>query len=378
MKFSKLVLSSLTLSLLAVSASNAQVPHNTLSGEEAASGYQLLFNGTDFTGWRSWNSLSVPNSWKIVPDSTGATTKVIENTTGTVLDIVTADSSYQNFDYKIEILVPSAGNSGMFIRYNFYNRASWGGNSGPEMQIAATNNSDGTNTLHRMGTCYDMFPLQSSALNWDKIGQGGLNYGVYQQMRIIAFNGRVAHYGNGIKLLEYDMTSTAYNTAYNASKYKTYPTFRTIHPGGIMLRHHSETGIRFRNIKIKRLTTSPWAEGSVYLANPADSNSGLKSALTQNENLFPTAIGQAARTDAKILNARLMQNGSNYSLMLDRTGEYQVRIDDLRGKSFFKASIRGNQINLPSSAFKGEMRVLRVLSADGSTIAYQQMVSPVR
>jgi len=361
-------------------AANAQTPHNTLSAEEAASGYQLLFNGTDFTGWRSWNSMSIPNSWRVLPDSLNPSTNVIQNGTGTVLDIVTADSTFQSFDYKVEVLVPSGGNSGMFIRYNFYNKAYWGGNSGPEMQIAAIDNSDGNSDLHRMGTCYDLFPIQSNALNWDKINSTGKNFGVYQKMRIIAYNNRVAHYGNGIKLLEYDMNSAAYNTAYNASKYKTYPTFRTVHPGGIMLQHHTEIGIRFRDIRIKKLETSPWAQGSVYLKNPADSTSGLKDSLPFDASVFPTGIvTQGASASKNLISGRLLTDGANYSLLLDRAGDYQVRVDDLRGKNRFKASIRnGDRVTIPGSAFSNETLVVRVYTASGSVQAFSRMVAPIR
>src|SRR5690606_28729581 len=138
---------------------------------------------------------------------------VIRNTQGSSNPLVTKDSSFQNFDFKYEYWIPDQANSGVFIRYNTYGSDSWGGSSGPETQIAALNNSDGTNRLHRNGTCYDMFPLRNEALNWDKTrANNAKNDSVYHQFRIIAFNNRVAHYGNGIKLLEYDMSSAAYNT----------------------------------------------------------------------------------------------------------------------------------------------------------------------
>ncbi len=365
-----------TLTLLLVAAKIAPAQKNTLSPEESASGYQLLFNGTNLNGWRTWNSTTPPNSWAVVAESTW---NVIRNGTGTVNPLITNDSTFQNFDLKFEYLVPSAGNAGVFIRYNQYNINSWGGASGPETQIAAINNSDGTSTLHRMGTCYDMFPLQNSALNWDKTGANGVNYDVYHQLRIVAYNNRVAHYGNGMKLLEYQIASSAYNTAYTASKYATYPIYKTIHQGGIYLQHHSETGIKFRSIRIKKLTESPWAEGSSYLTNPSDSASGLKATLTFDENMFPTAIAPGERSLGNRINGRLLQNGSDFMLLLDRNGDYTVRIDDLRGKNAFKSAIRtGNEIFLPGSAFSGETRILRVLNANGNSEAYRHLLSPIR
>jgi hypothetical protein len=362
----------LALSLAAAAGSNAQTLYNTLTPEEEASGYTLLFNGTNLTGWRGWNSVNPPGSWAVVAETTW---NVIRNGSGSALPLITADSTFQNFDLKVEYYVPSAGNSGIFIRYNQYGRDSWGGASGPETQIAATNNSDGSSTLHRNGTCYDMFGLLPQATNWDRPG-GTLNYNRYHQLRIVAFNNRIAHYGNGIKLLEYDMNSTLYNTRYNASKYVTYPIYRTVHQGGIYLQHHGEQNVRFRNMRIKRLTQSPWAEGSPYLINPADSTSGLRDSMTLNDNFFPVVSIERRAGAPNRLNARIIRASDGISVVLDRPGDFSVRVDDLAGRNVFARSFRnGEPIVLPVTAFTGASRVVSVSPVSG-TVMFRQVVAP--
>ena len=238
---------------------------NTLTQEEEAAGYKLLFNGTNLDGWRSYNNTTPPASWQVVAESTW---KVLYIQSGSpTSSLITTDATYRNFDFMVEWNIASNGNSGIFIRYNKHNVDQWGGASGPEAQIGATNNSDATAPKFRAGTCYDMFPLLDKAKTWD----GTPNYGKWHQFRIIAYEGHVAHYGNGIKLLEYVIRSPAWNSAYNASKYAAYPDYATVHPGSIYLQHHGEFGPeapRFRNIRIKKLTENPWAVGSAYLANP--------------------------------------------------------------------------------------------------------------
>jgi hypothetical protein len=364
------------LAFLLTAATLAPAQKNTLTTEEAASGYTLLFNGTNLTGWRGWNSLTPPTTWSVVAESTW---NVIRNTQGTANPLITTDSSFQNFDLKYEYWFPSQANSGVFIRYNFYGKDSWGGNSGPETQIAALNNSDGTDAKHRNGTCYDMFGLLSGSINWDKTRLNNTkNDSIYHQFRIIAFNNRVVHYGNGIKLLEYDMSSTAYNTAYTASKYKDYPTYKTVHPGGIYLQHHGEYGIRFRNLKIKKLTQSPWANGSVYLSNPSDSAGGLKATLAFEEALFPTALAPAARGEALRLNVRFLRSTGGMSLLLDRSGDYQVRVNDLAGRTVFQSRLRNDdRIMIPEQAFAGQMRVVNIQPLAGGQ-AYRELVSPLQ
>jgi hypothetical protein len=368
----------LSLPLCAASVVVGQTAHNTLNPAEAASGYELLFNGTNLNGWRGWNTTVPPNSWSVVAESTW---NVIRNGSGSAgqVALVTADSTFQNFDIKYEYWIPAKGNAGVFIRYNKYNSRDWGGCCGPETQIAALDNSDGTNALHRNGTCYDMFGLNSEALNWDKIRLNNTkNDSVYHQFRIVAFNNRVAHYGNGVKLLEYDMTSSVYNSRYAASKYAPEPIYKTVHQGGFYLQHHGETGIRFRNMRVKRLTQSPWAQGSTYLSNPSDSASGLKSSLAFSEALFPTAIAPAGKAGAARLNTRVLRGADGVSLLLDRAGDYAVRVNDLRGRTVFQGSIRNaSQIQLPAEAFSGETRVLTLQPAAGGP-AHREIVSPVQ
>ena len=81
----------------AATLASAQTPKNALSTEEAASGYELLFNGTNLTGWRGYNSVTPPSAWSVVAESTW---NVIRNSSGSTSPLITADSSYQNFDLK--------------------------------------------------------------------------------------------------------------------------------------------------------------------------------------------------------------------------------------------------------------------------------------
>src|SRR5690606_25303218 len=114
-------------------------------------------------------------------------------------------------------------------------------------------------------------------------------------------------------------------------------------------------------------TQSPWAKNSIYLENPADSNAGLKISLAYSDNLFPTAIAAAERKATNAVYARVLGNGGGYSLIVDRAGDYIVRVDDLQGRNLFKGSIRNAaQATLPGSAFAGGTRVVRLLSLSGN------------
>jgi hypothetical protein len=327
----------LMLVLAGALATQVSGQHNTLTPDEQSAGYQLLFNGSNLsTGWRSWNSTTPPNGWVAAPESSW---KIIQlkNPINQAGSLVTSDATFQNFDLKIEWNVPSAGNSGIFIRYNQFNKDLWGGSAGPEAQIAAINNNDGTAPLHRAGTCYDMFPLDERALGWDMFG-GGTNYNKYQQFRIIAFNGHIAHFGNGIKLVEYVMHSEKWKTAYTNSKYATFPQYAVVHPGSIMIQDHGEGDIKFRDIRIKKLTQNPWGLGSPYLINANDTTKGLKD-LTFADNLFPTT--SSARFFAQEGQSRFAAGPHGLSLMLDRGRNYTIGIRDLQGRTISMQAVEG-------------------------------------
>ena len=331
---------------------------NTLTPAEQAAGYTLLFNGTNLEGWRSYNNTTPPSSWQVVPESTWKVIYIGTQTPQSAL--MTTDVTYRNFDLLMEWNIASGGNSGVFIRYNKHNVNEWGGASGPEAQIGATNNSDATAAKFRAGTCYDMFPLLDKAKTWD----GSPNYGRWQQFRIVAYEGHVAHYGNGIKLLEYVIRSPAWNTAYNASKYATYPDYATIHPGSVYFQHHGEYGAespRFRNIRIRKLTENPWAVGSKYLVNPNDTTSLKDLAFT---DLITDISTHTLAPNRKGAGFAIFPADGGFRIRLPGSGEYQIRTQDWLGRSRSVLKVgNAGETWLPADAARGAS-VLSVWSGD--------------
>jgi hypothetical protein len=345
-----------TFMLLGLSAQKGFAQHNALTPAEKASGYQQLFNGTDLEGWRSYNSTTPPNSWKVVPESTWNVLFVQAGTPRSSL--ISSDMSFRNFDLLIEWNIASGGNSGIFMRYNKHNINEWGGASGPESQIAANNNSDGSDPIHRAGACYDMLPLLDKAKTWDGIP----NYGKWQQFRIVAFEGHVAHFGNGIKLLEYVIKSPAWNTAYNSSKYATYPDYGNVHPGSIYLQHHGEFGAngpKFRDIRIKTLTENPWAVGSKYLVSPNDTTSLKDLAFT--DLLFPKTTGLISAPNAGE-KFSIFSSQAGYRLRFEKSGDYQIHTQDWLGRTGLSRSFHNaNEAWLPSESAR-DAKIISVWS----------------
>lgn len=59
------------LAALAVPVMLAAEAANTVSAEEKAAGFTLLFDGTAATGWRGYRQKTLPSAWTVVDGTLG-------------------------------------------------------------------------------------------------------------------------------------------------------------------------------------------------------------------------------------------------------------------------------------------------------------------
>ncbi len=97
------------MAVLLASCGSKEQPLNTLSKQEVADGWKLLFNGTDMSGWKLYNG-GEPTGWK-VEDGIMKNSGVGSDFGG---DIITVDQ-YRNFELYLEWQVASKSNSGVFF-----------------------------------------------------------------------------------------------------------------------------------------------------------------------------------------------------------------------------------------------------------------------
>jgi hypothetical protein len=363
------------------------LPNNALTTEEARDGYELLWNGKDFTGWLVNNDKANPGT----PESGGnwaiVTTKGLEsndthksaNPDSNMLEVVkagssmfTRDKTYMNWDYKVEwqAVKNASGNSGLLYKFDI--TVSTDNNySAPEYQLCNSEFTQEWKSLLTTAGCdYDMLPLLPSRKNPDLSPSWVRAEGHWNQSRIISYGARTAHFGNGLRLMEYEMLSPTWNTAYNRpSKYQGKGIYGKVHAGSFFLQDHGQKWMKFRNVRVKRLTESPWGPTSPYLNKEAAAkgDSSLVDNLTFATNLFPKGpdpvLPRYAIAPNKVA-TKVTAGRDGLSILFSEPGDYSLSIEDVHGVRFSVHRVNhANQFFLPGQ-FSHSPRILTIYKGD--------------
>jgi hypothetical protein len=245
------VVSLLTFGGLCAVAEDAPntVAHNSLSEQEKADGWRLLWDGKSAEGWRSPRSEKFPERGWQIKDGELSTAEGESPGGG---DIITAEK-FANFELKVDFKTSTGCNSG--IKYQVQvepngsgARAALGPAIGLEFQILddATHPDAkaGRNGNRTLGSLYDLIPA-SDTKKPNPIGQ-------WNTARIVVNGKHIEHWLNDVKVLEYERGSPALTELVAKSKFKAIAGFGEWPDGHILLQEHGSR-VSFRNIKIRVL-----------------------------------------------------------------------------------------------------------------------------
>lgn len=231
-----------------------KVEQNKLTQTEKDQGWELLFDGKSFNGWRGLGRDNVQQDhWKIEEGTIrkvnshevplGKDGKPIEG--GDLMTIETFENFEICFDWKIK----EGGNSG--IKYNVSEELTqeWGskyGALGFEYQIL-----DDSSELYKgklkpsqfSGALYEMVTPQNVHLNPP---------GQYNNGRIVINGNHGEHWLNGVKVVEFEFGTAKFDSLFQLSKYHKYPEFENKRKGHIVITNHTDDSW-YRNIKIRKL-----------------------------------------------------------------------------------------------------------------------------
>jgi len=216
-----------------------QHPVNTLTKQEIAVGWELLFDGKNTNQWRGYNRDSFPkNDWKI--DQIG---NLIAGRT----DIIT-NRKFENFEIKLDYQLSEGENSGIYYRvieaeaYPIWFNA-------PEYSLL-----DDSTYLHRTkkhpnvrkhmnGGVFDII---------EPLSDLSFPLGKWNHVRIVLHSGFVEHWLNEKRVVEYQIDSDDWESKVKQSKFKTFLNYGKSKIGHVGIQGN-ESPVKFRNIKIREL-----------------------------------------------------------------------------------------------------------------------------
>jgi hypothetical protein len=227
---------------------------NSLSQAEISEGWQLLFDGTTFDGWRGLGRQVVPeDQWKIEEGAIrnvnfGEVKSIADGQPIAGGDLMTV-KTFSNFELYFEWKVLKAGNSG--LKYNVSEELSMQYEPkysalGFEFQLLDDDDEKyrgKLDSVHLSGSLYDLIPARNTILK---------PVGEYNSSKIIINGNHAEHWLNGDKVVAYEFGSRQLDSLYRKSKFKDYPSFHVKKKGHIVLQNHSDDAW-FKNIKIKEL-----------------------------------------------------------------------------------------------------------------------------
>lgn len=231
MKTATLIAFTSLLGLLSLNGQKA----NTLSDEEKAGGWILLFDGKSTDGWLRWGShkpLDENSKWQVVDNALSLTGKGGG-------DIYTKEA-FENYELVLEW--KTQGNSGIFVRVDpSHKGAIW--NKAPEMQVNRENNPRQLKSTSA-GGLYQLYDIAGP----EKVIKGD----DWNEVRIRIKDDHATYWFNGKKTCEFTFGDDGWNERVQRSKFKKYPGFGLLKKGHIGVQDHGAK-VSFRNIRLKQL-----------------------------------------------------------------------------------------------------------------------------
>ena len=227
------------IALLFTAANLPVMNHNILTSEQHAQGWKLLFDGKTTAGWHNFNKSDVSPLWKVEDGS------LLMSARGAG-DLVTNDE-FEDFELELEWKLSEGGNSGIFYGVKEEPKYETPWLTGLEMQILDDDKhpdaKQGKDGNRKAGSLYDLIAAKGKKPN--PIGQ-------WNQVKIVKKKGKVQHFLNGSKIVEFDMDSPAFAELVKNSKFVKMPDFAKFRKGHLALQDHGDP-VWFRNIRIKTL-----------------------------------------------------------------------------------------------------------------------------
>ena len=214
---------------------------NSLTTEEKAAGWKLLFDGKTFDGWHNFKKEGVRPGWQV---KDGSIACVDPHNAG---DIVTTDK-FDWFELQLDYNISEGGNSGIMFHVTDEGGAAWA--TGPEIQIE--DNAKAADP-QKCGWLYALYQPPADPKTGKPI-DATKPAGEWNRVRIVISPEKCTHEVNGVKYVEYVLGSDDFKERVAMSKFGKMPKFAKSDSGSLALQgDHGQ--VSFRNVKIRPFET---------------------------------------------------------------------------------------------------------------------------
>jgi hypothetical protein len=210
---------------------------NTLTDQEKADGWQLLFNGTNMDGWHNFHRDFIAPGWQV---TNGVLACVDPHRAG---DIVTSNQ-FDWFELQLDYTISENGNSGVMYHVTDAGPTTWW--TGPEFQLLDNQKPEDPQLCGWLYALYQppVDPATGQPLDATKpVGQ-------WNHIRLLVTPQKCEHDINGVKYFDYVLHSDDFNARVQKSKFSQMAGFAKSDIGSICLQG-DHGSVAFRSIKIK-------------------------------------------------------------------------------------------------------------------------------
>jgi hypothetical protein len=231
------VMSVLTLAVACQAQNQTAAKANTLTAEEKAAGWVLLFDGNDLNGWHNFKRDDVRPGWQV---RDGALICADPRNAG---DLCTK-GQYDWFELQLDYNITEAGNSGIIYHATDKGATTWA--TGPEFQLE--DNEKAADPI-RCGWLYALYQPPTDP-NTGKVLDATKPVGQWNHVRLLVTQEKCEHDINGVKYFDYVLGSDDFKERVAKSKFGKMPLFAQSDIGYVVLQgDHGQ--VSFRNIKIR-------------------------------------------------------------------------------------------------------------------------------
>ena len=218
---------------------------NTLTAEQIAEGWQLLFDGETLNGWKRFNHDTIGPLWSVRDGAILCDGEGLGEGSGAHGGSLITTREFENFELVLDYKLSPGGNSGVLYHVVEDPKYKYDYETGPEFQLLDDGGWQGElRDEQKAGSNYDMYAAPANK----KVNPAG----EWNTARIIYINGHVEHWLNGEKTVEFEEGSEDFKKRFDNSKWKDHPDWNKSKSGAIALQDHGAP-VYFRNIRIKEL-----------------------------------------------------------------------------------------------------------------------------